>query len=150
MSHHPVDVHVGARLRLRRTRLGLSQERLARAIRLTFQQLQKYESGANRISASRLFELAAVLRVPMTYFFDEMPTNALAGLSGPQNTESKQVAFPLGVHPKDEAFAGQIERITSAFHEIRNKKHRDKIVAQAEFMAASKRRSRARGRKKAH
>jgi len=69
----PVDVHVGSRVRLRRTLLGLSQERLGEAVGLTFQQIQKYERGANRIGASRMYDLAHVLDVPVSFFFDEMP-----------------------------------------------------------------------------
>ncbi len=72
---HPVDVHVGQRLRLRRKLAGLSQTELGEKIGVTFQQLQKYESGANRISASRLFDLSRVLDVPVSYFFDEMTEN---------------------------------------------------------------------------
>ena len=67
---HPIDALVGAPVRRRRTLLGLSQEMLAAAIGLTFQQVQKYERGANRISASRLFEVARVLEVPISCFFD--------------------------------------------------------------------------------
>ena len=70
----PVEVHVGARVRLRRTLLGMSQEKLGSAIGLTFQQVQKYERGANRIGASRLFDLSRVLDVPVSFFFDEMPS----------------------------------------------------------------------------
>ena len=69
---NPIDVHVGGRVRLRRTLLGLSQEKLGDAIGLTFQQVQKYERGANRIGASRLFDLARVLDVPVSFFFDDM------------------------------------------------------------------------------
>ncbi len=69
----PVDVHVGSRVRLRRTMLGLSQEKLGVAIGLTFQQVQKYERGTNRIGSSRLFELSKVLDVPVSFFFDDMP-----------------------------------------------------------------------------
>jgi len=69
----PVDVHVGARLRQRRTLLGMSQEKLGEAVGLTFQQIQKYERGANRIGASRLYQLSNVLDVSVSYFFDEMP-----------------------------------------------------------------------------
>ena len=76
---HPVDVHVGARMRQRRTLLGMSQEKLGTAVGLTFQQIQKYERGSNRIGSSRLFEFSKVLDVPVAYFFDEMPSNALAG-----------------------------------------------------------------------
>ncbi len=70
---HPVDVHVGHRLRMRRTLLGMSQEQVAEALGLTFQQLQKNERGANRIGSSRLFELSNILDVPVSYFFEEMP-----------------------------------------------------------------------------
>lgn len=69
----PVDVHVGQRLRQRRTLLGLSQEKLGEAVGLTFQQIQKYERGANRIGASRLFQLGQVLDVAVSYFFEDMP-----------------------------------------------------------------------------
>ncbi|HYD31493.1 MAG TPA: helix-turn-helix transcriptional regulator [Azospirillaceae bacterium] len=70
---NPIDIHVGARLRLRRTLLGLSQEKLGEAVGITFQQLQKYERGSNRISASRLYNLSQVLGVPVSFFFDDMP-----------------------------------------------------------------------------
>ena len=73
---HPVDVHVGQRLRMRRTLLGMSQEKVAEALGLTFQQLQKYEKGANRVSASRLHELSQILDVPQSFFFEELATNA--------------------------------------------------------------------------
>jgi transcriptional regulator with XRE-family HTH domain len=85
---NPIDVHVGARVRLRRTLLGMSQEKLGQAIGLTFQQVQKYERGANRVGASRLFELARVLDVPVTFFFDGMirpgGENGVRGLSEPR------------------------------------------------------------------
>src|SRR5438128_8365761 len=68
---NPIDIRVGARLRLRRNMLGLSQEKLGEAIGLTFQQVQKYERGANRIGASRLHELSRVLDVPVSFFFDD-------------------------------------------------------------------------------
>ncbi len=70
---NPVDVHVGNRLRFRRTILGFSQERLGDEVGLTFQQIQKYERGANRIGASRLYQFSQILGVPVSYFFDEMP-----------------------------------------------------------------------------
>src|SRR4051812_22598548 len=68
---HPIDVRVGGRLRLRRNMLGLSQEKLGEAIGFSFQQVQKYERGVNRIAASRLFELSQVLDVPVSFFFDD-------------------------------------------------------------------------------
>lgn len=75
---NPVDVHVGGRVRLRRTLLGLSQEKLGEAVGLTFQQIQKYERGANRIGASRLFEFSRILEVPVSFFFDDMPEGQTA------------------------------------------------------------------------
>ncbi|HQT67459.1 MAG: transcriptional regulator [Rhodospirillales bacterium 20-60-12] len=69
----PIDIHVGSRVRLRRTLLGMSQERLGDALGLTFQQVQKYERGVNRVGASRLFDIARVLDVPISFFFDDMP-----------------------------------------------------------------------------
>src|ERR1700740_3599879 len=78
-----IDIHVGSRVRLRRNMLGLSQEKLGEAIGLTFQQVQKYERGANRIGASRLMELSSVLDVPVSFFFDE-------------NDPCRATAIPMG------------------------------------------------------
>src|SRR5947209_16921953 len=69
---NPIDVQVGSRVRLRRNMLGLSQEKLGESIGLTFQQVQKYERGANRIGASRLHELSRVMDVPVSFFFDDV------------------------------------------------------------------------------
>jgi transcriptional regulator with XRE-family HTH domain len=69
---NPIDVHVGSRIRLRRTLLGMSQEKLGKAIGLTFQQVQKYERGTNRVGSSRLYQIAKVLNVPVSFFFDDM------------------------------------------------------------------------------
>jgi len=79
----PIDVHVGSRIRLRRTLLGMSQERLGEALGLTFQQVQKYERGVNRVGASRLFDLSRVLDVPISFFFDDMPESLAATYGGP-------------------------------------------------------------------
>jgi transcriptional regulator with XRE-family HTH domain len=68
-SPHGVDVHVGARIRMRRKELGLSQDGLAEALGVTFQQVQKYERGSNRVSASRLYQVARRMKVPIAYFF---------------------------------------------------------------------------------
>ncbi|MDP6718527.1 MAG: helix-turn-helix transcriptional regulator, partial [Pirellulaceae bacterium] len=68
LNPNPVDVHVGSRIRLRRTLLGMSQEKLGRAINLTFQQIQKYERGTNRVGSSRLYQLSQVLSVPISFF----------------------------------------------------------------------------------
>lgn len=97
----PVDVHVGARLRQRRTLLGMSQEKLGEAVALTFQQIQKYERGANRIGASRLYQLAQVLDVSVSYFFEEMPGEVqktrgdYASKASSQVLENVQVSDPM-------------------------------------------------------
>ena len=75
-SPKPVDLHVGNRLRMRRTLLGLSQEKLGEAIGLTFQQVQKYERGLNRIGASRLWDISRILDVPISFFFEDLDNNA--------------------------------------------------------------------------
>jgi transcriptional regulator with XRE-family HTH domain len=69
---NPIDVHVGSRIRMRRLLLGMNQETLANALGLTFQQVQKYEGGANRVSASRLSAMADILGVPVSYFFGDL------------------------------------------------------------------------------
>jgi transcriptional regulator with XRE-family HTH domain len=73
-----IDAHVGSRLRLRRLLLGISQEKLGGALGLTFQQIQKYERGANRVGASRLYDLSIALDVPVSYFFADMPEETAA------------------------------------------------------------------------
>lgn len=79
----PIDVHVGSRIRLRRTLMGLSQERLGEALGLTFQQVQKYERGINRVGASRLYDLARALDVPISFFFDDMADETAAADARP-------------------------------------------------------------------
>ncbi len=92
---NPIDTHVGSRVRLRRMVLGMSQEKLGSLLGLTFQQVQKYEKGTNRIGASRLFRLAEVLDVPVSFFYDELQsggTGEAAGFAEPK-TESSIVEF---------------------------------------------------------
>ncbi len=86
----PIDVHVGARLRQRRTLLGMTQTNLGDALGVTFQQVQKYERGTNRISASRLFALSGVLDVPVEYFFDDMPREVAASSPAQSGGRAKE------------------------------------------------------------
>lgn len=95
---NPVDIHVGSRVRLRRTLLGLSQEKLGEAVGLTFQQIQKYERGANRIGASRLYEFSRILDVPVSFFFDDMADRSKAGEQGAYAL-SDQPQVPLEPDP---------------------------------------------------
>ncbi len=123
---HPVDVHVGQRIRVRRTLRGMSQEQVAEALGLTFQQLQKYEKGSNRVSASRLFELSKILDVPESYFFAEMPTN-------PKGRNRATVAT------SDNEFDPMIKRETlefvRAYYRIKDPVIRDGISALTRAMA---------------
>ena len=84
---NPVDIHVGARLRLRRTSLGMSQEKLGEHLGITFQQIQKYEKGTNRIGASRLQKISEVLSIPVSYLFEgvEPPPPGLVALNEPSS-----------------------------------------------------------------
>lgn len=88
-----VDVHVGQRVRQRRTLLGYSQERLAGALDLTFQQVQKYERGSNRVGAGRLYQLSKALDVPVAYFFEDLPDSPTGAASGPAMQEEAQRAY---------------------------------------------------------
>ncbi|WP_332461120.1 helix-turn-helix domain-containing protein [Acuticoccus mangrovi] len=89
-SANSVDSHVGSRVRLRRLELGLSQEKLADQLGITFQQVQKYERGTNRIGASRLHQIALVLQAPITYFFEGASESAL-----PRTSETSPLADAL-------------------------------------------------------
>jgi transcriptional regulator with XRE-family HTH domain len=75
---HPIDLHVGKKLRQRRRLLGMTQQKLADAVAIRFQQIQKYESGANRVSASRLWSLAKALDVPVSYFYEGVEENVVS------------------------------------------------------------------------
>jgi transcriptional regulator with XRE-family HTH domain len=79
---NPIDVHVGSRVRLRPTFLGLSQEKLGEAVGLTFQQIQKYEKGMNRIGSSRLYQFSQILDVPVSFFFEDMPSHVAEAQPG--------------------------------------------------------------------
>jgi transcriptional regulator with XRE-family HTH domain len=93
---NPMDIHVGSRVRLRRMVIGMSQEKLGEKMGLTFQQIQKYEKGTNRIGASRLYQLAQIMDVPVQFFFEDAPlayVNRGAAMAG--FAESKTEAFLL-------------------------------------------------------
>jgi transcriptional regulator with XRE-family HTH domain len=127
---NPVDVHVGSRVRLRRNMLGLSQEKLGEAIGLTFQQVQKYERGANRIGASRLLELSRVLDVPVSFFYDETdPVRAPAIPVG--FSESPQEGFDSDPLRKRETL-----ELVEAYYEIEDTAVRRRLFELAKSLAA--------------
>ena len=94
---NPMDIHVGSRVRLRRMVIGMSQEKLGETMGLTFQQIQKYEKGTNRIGASRLYQLSQILDVPVQFFFEDAPSAAWAVTRRmpPAFAESRTEAFLL-------------------------------------------------------
>ncbi len=116
---NPVDLHVGARVRMRRKFLGMSQEGLAETIELTFQQVQKYERGSNRISASKLYEISKALKAPVAYFFDGYgQSEAVEGFS-----ESESEQFVHGFLMTTEGI-----ELAEAFPRIKNTKQRRRIL----------------------
>ena len=92
---NPIDIHVGLRIRLRRKELGVSQEKLAEAIGLTFQQVQKYERAANRVSASKLYEMARALETSTGYFFEGLADTATPGTGAAPGGQAHMQAFLL-------------------------------------------------------
>ena len=99
---NPVDIHVGRQLRLRRTLLGMTQEKLGEALGMTFQQVQKYERGTNRIGCSRLFDLSRVLDVSVDYFFEDIADEVAAALPARQRggwSDQEQESFHLERDP---------------------------------------------------
>jgi transcriptional regulator with XRE-family HTH domain len=119
---NPVDKHVGSRVRMRRMMLGMSQEKLGDALGLTFQQVQKYEKGTNRIGASRLQQISHILQVPVAFFFEGAPH--LAGM--PLPTEFDEAPSPAYV--ADFLATSDGLSLTKAFMRIPDAKLRRRIV----------------------
>lgn len=138
MAGHPVDVHVGMRVRQRRTLLGMSQEKLGEAVGLTFQQIQKYERGANRIGSSRLYEFSKVLDVPVSYFFEEMPVNVLVG---PRRGRGRRGSFAEEGTPfedeKDPLAKRETLELVRAYYKIDEGKVRKRIFEMVKAVGAA-------------
>lgn len=116
---NPIDIHVGSRVRLRRMMLSMSQEKLGESLGITFQQIQKYEKGTNRIGASRLQHIAAVLEVPVSFFFEDAPGNTPEG----GFAESRPAAFVTEFLSSAEGL-----QLNKAFVRISDPKVRRKVV----------------------
>ena len=125
-SPNAVDTHVGSRIRARRRELHISQEKLADALGLTFQQVQKYEKASNRVSASKLFEIAAALKTSVAYFFDGL---ALDGRGNPG------VAEDGGEFIHDFIVTPEGLELAAWFPKIHNRKQRRRIVDLVKAMA---------------
>jgi transcriptional regulator with XRE-family HTH domain len=137
---HPVDIYVGKRLRMRRTMLGMSQESLGRSIGVTFQQIQKYERGVNRMGSSRLFDFARILNVPVAFFFE--------GYEESQNETTHASAASASLNSLNDSADSDFEheRLTSretlelmrAYHRISDTKTRKRIAELIKTMAGEK------------
>ena len=125
---NPIDVYVGNRIRLRRKIMGISQEKLGEAIGITFQQVQKYEKGVNRIGAGRLHEIAGVLQVSISYFFDDAPDMPASveddNYTRPPSNLSNFMASSQGV------------ALNTAFLAIQDQKVRKRLVELIQAIAA--------------
>src|ERR1700722_2600796 len=111
-SPNPIDIHVGLQVRLRRKALKISQEKLAEALGLTFQQVQKYERGANRISASKLYEIARALRVSIAWFFEGLDDPTAEHFAGGAGTASPPFARSFLTSPEGIDLANLFPRVT--------------------------------------
>jgi transcriptional regulator with XRE-family HTH domain len=118
---NPIDVHVGGRIRMRRNMLGMSQEKLGERLGVTFQQVQKYEKGTNRVGASRLQDIASILSAPVSYFFENAPSKEASAM--PVHAEEPANAMVM-------EFCSSAEGLTlnRAFVKISSPKTRKRII----------------------
>jgi transcriptional regulator with XRE-family HTH domain len=123
-----IDVHVGNRLRMRRILVGMSQEKLGDRLGLTFQQVQKYEKGSNRVSASRLFQMSEILGVPVQFFYDEM--------AGPAMAAADSGVGGTGDRVMDLVTSSEGLQLNQAFVEIRSAEVRRRIIDLVRAIAA--------------
>ena len=131
-SPNPTDKYVGSRVRMRRLMLGMSQEKLGEKLGLTFQQVQKYEKGTNRIGASRLQHISQILKVPVAFFFE--------GVSGPaKQSEDGSAKGPVADYVSDFLASSDGLALTKAFSNIKDSKLRRKVVDLVEEIAGDQR-----------
>ncbi len=126
---NPIDIHVGSRVRLRRTMLGMSQEKLGEALGITFQQIQKYEKGTNRVGASRLQNISTILNVPVSFFFEDAPGDPITGQAGMSEANSSNYVV-------DFLSSSEGLQLNRAFVKISDPKVRRKIVDLVKALAA--------------
>ncbi len=126
---HPVDVHVGRRLRLRRTTLGMSQEAIGKQTGITFQQIQKYEHGVNRMGSSRLYEFSKILSVPVSYFFEGYGDYAADDVSG------LAFAEPASEFEHETISNRESLEVMRAYYRIKNPALRKRVIELIKAMA---------------
>jgi len=127
----PVDAYVGSRIRLCRTSLGMSQEYLGDALGVTFQQIQKYERGINRVGASRLFDMSRVMSVPVSYFFDDMSPDVWEGpVSGPRGRMSQATGRERSSDSQmnDQLHKQETRQLIAAYYQIREPSIRKSVL----------------------
>lgn len=136
---NPIDIHVGERIRLRRTLLGLSQEKLANMLGLTFQQVQKYERGMNRVGASRLWDISKVLSSPINFFYEDMDQaiiNESPRMLAPFSNNELEALVELNEHNDPMQSAETIE-LVKAYYKISNRKTAQHLFKMIKEMAKS-------------
>lgn len=127
---NPIDIHVGSRIRLRRNMLGFSQEKLGENLGITFQQIQKYEKGTNRVGASRLQAISSILNVPVAFFFEDAP--GVANNSTQDGfAEDKETGYVVDFLNSNEGV-----QLTRAFTKISDPKVRRKIIDLVKSLSA--------------
>lgn len=141
MPPNLIDSYVGSRIRLCRISAGVSQEQLGRTLGITFQQIQKYENGTNRVGASRLFEISRILSVPITYFFDDMPNCVSeAPLTGPRGrgTCATEHLEPLGPQADTRLTKQETLDLIRLFYTIPSKMKRKILLEFMNFLASQR------------
>lgn len=127
---NPIDIHVGSRIRLRRTMLGMSQEKLGESLGITFQQIQKYEKGTNRVGASRLQNISSILNVPVSFFFEDAPGDAPVPADGMAEAASSNYVV-------DFLSSAEGLQLNRAFVKIGDAKVRRRVVDLVKALAES-------------
>lgn len=125
---NPIDVHVGSRIRLRRNMLGISQEKLGDSLGITFQQIQKYEKGTNRVGASRLQAIASILNAPVSFFFEGAP--------GEDGSPNPGLAEEGSAYVTDFLNSSEGIQLNRAFIKINDPKVRRKVLDLVKALAA--------------
>lgn len=126
---NPIDIHVGSRVRLRRNMLGMSQEKLGESLGVTFQQIQKYEKGTNRVGASRLQAIATILNVPVSFFFEDAPVESAPGAKG--FAEDRSTNYVVDFLSSTEGL-----QLNRAFVKIADSRVRRKVIDLVKALAA--------------
>ena len=134
-NNNAVDVHVGKRVRLRRTLLGMSQEQLGASLNITFQQVQKYERGANRISASRLWDISQILDIKIGYFFDDMTDDTMR--SSPRRFSPGESIDLDDENVRDPMARRETLELVRTYYSIESSKVRKRISEMVKSLAAT-------------